>query len=176
MMHCRMIQTGEIQVVVGDAARDGVGGTQYCGLWSLTSVHRAFNAFGNSYAGLLPGLIRGRSPALEPIDDRTCALTRTADDAYPVAVRALYTVREPYYVDHTLAFTDRRDMRGESWERAIGADVVFATEPGGMYLLARQAITGNTLACAMAPPQRNSGPRTSEDGQVTFGLPRMMIR
>ena len=54
MPHCQLLQAGEIQAVVGDASRDGVGGTQYCGVWSLTSKHRQFNAFGNSYAGLLP--------------------------------------------------------------------------------------------------------------------------
>lgn len=60
MQHCQLLQTDEIQVIVGDASRDGVGRTQYCGLWSLTSEHRQFNAFGNSYAGLLPGEIRLR--------------------------------------------------------------------------------------------------------------------
>ncbi len=46
--HCQLLQAGDIQAIVGDASRDGVGGPQYCGLWSLTSRHRAFNAFGNS--------------------------------------------------------------------------------------------------------------------------------
>ena len=54
MTHCELIQAGEIQAVVGDASRDGFAGQQYCGLWSLTSKHRVFNAFGNSYAGLIP--------------------------------------------------------------------------------------------------------------------------
>ena len=64
MNHCEMLQAGEIQAIVGDASRNGVGGQQYCGLWSLTSKHRIFNAFGNSYAGLIPGEIRGNSPTL----------------------------------------------------------------------------------------------------------------
>ncbi|HXG24581.1 MAG TPA: hypothetical protein VNJ09_08520, partial [Chthonomonadales bacterium] len=72
MIHCQMLQAGDIQIIVGDAERDGNGGRQYCGLWSLTSKHRVFNAFGNSYAGLLPGPIRGQSPTLEIIDDTAC--------------------------------------------------------------------------------------------------------
>ena len=110
-MHCAMLQTGEIQTIVGDASRDGMGGTQYCGLWSLTSKHRQFNAFGNSCAGLLPGEIRGKSPLLEIVDDLTCVLSRNADQTYPVDVRATYQVSAPYYIDHALTFTDRRDTR-----------------------------------------------------------------
>ena len=112
MTHCQLIQAGEIQAVVGDASRDGMGGTQYCGLWSLTSNHRQFNAFGNSYAGLLPGELRGKSPALECVDASTCALMRKADDRRPVDVRATYRVVAPYYVDHVLTFCDRKDIRG----------------------------------------------------------------
>ena len=109
--HCALLQGGEIQAVVGDAARDGMGGPQYCGLWSLTSKHRQFNAFGNSCAGLLPGEIRGRVPSLEVVDDTTCVLWREADASRPVQVRAAYTVSAPYCVDHTLTFTDREDVR-----------------------------------------------------------------
>ncbi len=112
MLHCQMLQAGEIQVIVGDASRDGSGGRQYCGLWSLTSKHRVFNAFGNSYAGLLPGEIRGQAPVLECVDDTTCALVRKADEHRPVDVRATYQVVEPYYVDHALTFCDRQDVRG----------------------------------------------------------------
>jgi len=56
--HCQMIQAGDIQVIVGDASRNGHGGQQYCGVWSLTSRDRLFNAFGNSFAGLIPGTER----------------------------------------------------------------------------------------------------------------------
>ena len=111
MIHCQLLQAGEIQIIVGDASRNGGGGTQYCGLWSLTSKHRQFNAFGNSYAGLLPGEIRGKSPVLELVDESTCALVREADESRPVNVRATYQVSAPYYVDHTLSFCDKRDMR-----------------------------------------------------------------
>jgi len=109
--HCTMLQAGEIQAIVGDDARNSVAGPQYSGVWSLTSTHRAFNAFGNSYAGLLPGLIRQRKPALECIDDTCCALVRHGDDDYPVDVQATYKVQAPYYVDHAVTFSDRRDMR-----------------------------------------------------------------
>jgi len=111
MIHCQLLQAGEIQIIVGDASRNGVGGKQYCGLWSLTSKHRQFNAFGNSYAGLLPGEIRGKSPVLELLDESTCGLVREADESRPVDVRATYRVSAPYYVDHTLSFCDKRDMR-----------------------------------------------------------------
>ncbi len=112
MIHCQLLQAGELQAIVGDASRDGVGGPQYCGLWSLTSKHRQFNAFGNSYAGLLPGEVRGKSPTLEIVDESTCALVRAADDERPVDVRATYQVVAPYYIDHQLTFQDKRDMRG----------------------------------------------------------------
>jgi len=111
-----MIQAGDITAVVGDADRDGTGGTQYCGLWSLTSRHRAFNAFGNAYAGLLPGEIRGQAPRLEIVDDATCALVGTNADR---DVRAEYTVRAPYYVDHALTLTDRANMLGAGWFREV---------------------------------------------------------
>jgi len=117
MTHCELFQAGEIAAVVGDASRDGVGGTQYCGLWSLTSKHRVFNAFGNSYAGLLPGEIRGRAPLLELVDAHTCALVHRADVPHPTDVRAFYKVVAPYYVDHTLTLIDRKPM--------IAADCAF---------------------------------------------------
>ena len=110
-MHCEMLQSGEIQTIVGDASRDGEGGRQYCGLWSLTSKHRRFNAFGNSYAGLIPGEIRGQSPTLQPTDDSSCVLSLAADEFRPVDVRAQYSIKAPYYIDHTLTFVDRKDMR-----------------------------------------------------------------
>lgn len=104
-MHCAMIQTGEIQAIVGDADRNGAGGRQYCGLWSLTSQHRIFNAFGNSYAGLIPGYIRGKAPTLRQVDELTCALSREADEAAPWDATAVYQLRAPYYIDHELIVT-----------------------------------------------------------------------
>ena len=112
MGHCQLLQTDEIQVVAGDASRDGVGGTQYCGLWSLTSKHRVFNAFGNSYAGLLPGEVRGKAPWLETVDDSACVLVREANEQRPVDVRAAYRITAPFYMDHSLTFIDRADVRG----------------------------------------------------------------
>ena len=110
-MHCALLQTDEIQAIVGDASRDGVGGPRYCGLWSLTSKHRRFSAFGNSYAGLIPGEIRGKSPTLEAVGATSCVLSRTADESHPVDVRAEYALKPPHYVDHALSFTDRKDVR-----------------------------------------------------------------
>ncbi len=118
-VHCQMIQAGEIQAIVGDAARNGVGGRQYAGLWSLTSVHRQFNAFGNSYAGLLPGEVRGKSPRLELINPTTCALVKPATKADPTDVRATYQINAPYYIDHTLRFTDHQSrLRDPHYHRA----------------------------------------------------------
>ena len=110
-MHCELIQAGELQAVIGDASRNGAGGTQYCGVWSLTSAHRVFNAFGNSYAGLIPGEIRGKAPALRPVDNATVQLWRKADETWPVDAVATYRVRAPYYLDHELVVTDREDVR-----------------------------------------------------------------
>jgi len=70
-----------------------------------------FNAFGNSYAGLLPGEARGKAPWLETIDDSSCVLVREANEQHPVDVRAAYQVTAPFYVDHSLTFTDRADVR-----------------------------------------------------------------
>lgn len=117
--HCQMIQAGEIQTIVGDAARDGGGGRQYRGLWSLTSVHRVFNAFGNSYAGLLPGEIRGKSPVLERVDETSCELRRPADERHPTDVVASYRAVEPCYIDHSLTLTDRRDCCGANGFREV---------------------------------------------------------
>lgn len=113
MLHCQMLQAGEIQAIIGDAARDGLGGQQYCGVWSLTSKHWPFNAFGNSYAGLIPGVIRGQSPVLEMMSEARCRLTKAATEQSPVEVQADYEVAAPYYVDHTLTVRDHRDMRGK---------------------------------------------------------------
>lgn len=110
-MHCQMIQAGEIAAIVGDGERDGVGGTQYAGLWSLTSQHRVFNAFGNTYAGLLPSEIRGTHPTLDVLDEHTVALRQHANDKRPSSCVATYKISAPYYVDHTLQVVDRRDMR-----------------------------------------------------------------
>ena len=111
MTHCALLQTDEIQVIVGDASRNGVGGQQYCGLWSLTSKHRQFNAFGNSFAGLISGEIRRKSPILKIVDNKTCTLSRKADKLYPVDVCTEYKVSAPYYIDHSLTFADREDVR-----------------------------------------------------------------
>lgn len=116
MRHCELFQAGEIQAIIGDASRDsyqrGSGqGTEYCGVWSLTSEYRQFNAFGSSYAGLIPSDIRRKSPILEVLDETSGVLWRKADEQYPADVRATYEVRAPYYIDHTLAFTDREDVR-----------------------------------------------------------------
>ena len=111
MLHCQMIQAGEIQAVVGDGSRNGMGGSHYCGLWSLTSQHHPFNAFGNSYAGLLPGEIRSGGPRLEIVDENQVALTADATEDRPMDVRAVYRVKPPYYIDHELTVTDRQDRR-----------------------------------------------------------------
>lgn len=105
-----MLQSGEIQTIVGDASRMGIGGQQYCGLWSLTSVHRPFNAFGNQYAGLIPREMRGREPKFR-VDGEHAILERPADKKYPVRSKASYKVVAPYYIDHTLTFTDEEDVR-----------------------------------------------------------------
>ena len=122
-----MIQAGEIQGIVGDGSRDGVGGRQYCGLWSLTSKHRQFNAFGNSYAGLLPGELRGKPHALRVVDERTVELSRAADQTYPSDCVAAYQVNEPHYIDHSLTIVDRSDML--AWA-SLAAERELGLRPG----------------------------------------------
>jgi hypothetical protein len=106
-----MLQVGEIQTIIGDTARNGVGGQQYCGVWSLTSKHRQFNAFGNSYAGLIPAELRGKAPKLEVFGDRHCRLTKPTTALLPVEARADYHIVPPYYIDHTFSFRDLADRR-----------------------------------------------------------------
>ena len=65
-VHSHLIQASDLQAIVGD----GVGGTQYCGLWSLASRYRVFNTFGNSFAGLLPGELRGKRRSLKSSTQR----------------------------------------------------------------------------------------------------------
>jgi len=110
-MHCAMIQAGDLQAIIGDTARDGIGGRQYCGVWSLTSKHRPFNAFGNSYAGLIPTDLRGRELALEQPDENTVVLTHSASPTYPCEARAVYRLTPPYYIDHELRIRDLHDLR-----------------------------------------------------------------
>jgi len=106
-----MIQAGDLQAIVGDAARDGVGGRQYCGLWSLTSRHRVFNAFGNSYAGLIPSDLRGRVVSVAQPDETAVTLEHAATDAHPCEARATYRLVPPHYIDHELRIRDVRDAR-----------------------------------------------------------------
>jgi len=115
-MHCQLIcgspgdPTSEgLQAVVGDCARNGSGGQQYCGLWSLTSKQRQFNCFGNSYAGLLPGELRGRTTTrLQAVDDRTAVLYKPATDQDPTEAKATYRFVGPTCLEHTLVIKDVR--------------------------------------------------------------------
>jgi hypothetical protein len=118
-MHCHLIQSGELQAIVGDDSRDGIGGRQYAGLWSLTSKHRPFNAFGNSFAGLLPGEIRGKGPKLIDASDTSATLERSADAAFPTDCRATYRVVAPHYIDHTLTLCDRRSRVNANGYREV---------------------------------------------------------
>ncbi len=110
-IHSHLIQAGDLQAVVGDGVRNGVGGTQYCGLWSLTSRHRVFNAFGNSFAGLLPGELRGRRTFLEELDATSAVLTREPDRQRQSRTRALYRVEAPFTIHHELTLCDEADLR-----------------------------------------------------------------
>lgn len=105
-----MIQAGDLQAIVGDDSREGVGGIQYSGLWSLTSKHRVFNCFGNSYAGLLASDLRGKHPYVEQIDPHTVALIRPATDGITTARRGEYRISGPHYIDHTLTLTDHAEV------------------------------------------------------------------
>lgn len=107
--HCALIQSEELQAIVGDCARNGAGGPQYCGLWSLTSKHRPFNCFGNSYAGLLPGELRGRAgTVLQMVDDKTAVLCKPATDQDGTEARASYRFIGPHCLEHTLVLKDVR--------------------------------------------------------------------
>lgn len=112
MHHCQMIQAGEIQAIIGDGARNGVGGPQYAGVWSLTSLHRSFNIFGNSYAGLLPSEIRGQKVTVEsdPANPDTVVLRHAACAKRPSNCEARYTAKAPYYLDHALTINDQRPL------------------------------------------------------------------
>lgn len=110
-LHSHLIQAGDLQAIVGDGVRNGVGGTQYCGLWSLSSRHRVFNAFGNSFAGLLPGELRGRRPFLEELTTTSAVLTRESDRQRRSRCRAIYRVEAPHTIYHELTLCDETDLR-----------------------------------------------------------------
>lgn len=105
--NCHMIQAGDLQAIVGDDSRNGVGGRQYSGLWSLTSKHRVFNCFGNSYAGLLAGDLRGKGPHVEVVDEHTVALVRPLSETNKTYSRGVYHITGPHYIDHSLTISDQ---------------------------------------------------------------------
>jgi hypothetical protein len=119
VIHCQMIRTGELQAIVGDCSRDGMGGPQYCGLWSLTSKQRQFSCFGNSYAGLIPGELRGKAVSVEIVDDTTVALVHKADDAWASEGRATYRFVSPNCIEHTLTIRDTRPFVGQLGYREV---------------------------------------------------------
>lgn len=185
MTHCELLQAAEIQVVVGDASRDGTGGRQYCGLWSLTSKRRPFNAFGNSYAGLIPGQIRGKSPRLEVRSATSCALVRDADESYPVDVCATYEVVDPHYVDHVLRFTDSGNAVGSGGFREVSwccymncpADPRIHFLSGGRwmrYISPRHGV-GSNIAPAYVPDEELEV-RPRVDGDRPFHWDRIRER
>ena len=107
--HCQLIQSDELQAIVGDCARSGMGGPQYCGLWSLTSKQQQFNCFGNSYAGLLPGELRGRpNTTLQVVDDKTAVLYKPVSDQDSGEAKATYRFIGPNCLEHTLVMKDAR--------------------------------------------------------------------
>ena len=119
VLHCHMIQSGEVQAVVGDCSRDGMGGPQYCGLWSLTSKQRQFNCFGNSYAGLIPGDLRGKSVTVEIVDEQTVALVHKADETFASDGRATYRIVGPNCIEHTLTIRDARSFLSPQGYREV---------------------------------------------------------
>jgi hypothetical protein len=135
-MHCQMIQTGEIQAVVGDCSRDGMGGPQYCGLWSLTSKQRPFNCYGNSYAGLIPGELRGKTAMLEVIDEVTVALRREVNDAYPSDARAVYRLVGPDCIEHTLSVRDAKPLlRADGYREVSWCSYINSPEDPKLYFV-----------------------------------------
>jgi hypothetical protein len=118
--HCTLIQSDELQAIVGDCARNGLGGPQYCGLWSLASKQRQFNCFGNSYAGLLPGELRGRpNTALQVVDDKTAVLCKPATDQDGSEAKATYRFIGPNCLEHTLAMKDARPRISSAGYREV---------------------------------------------------------
>ncbi|MFH1069776.1 MAG: hypothetical protein V1794_09195 [Candidatus Glassbacteria bacterium] len=106
-MHCQFIHAGEIEAIVGDAARY----RGHPGIWSLTSKHRNFNIFNNESAGMITGDLRSkRNTVLEYVDDSTSVLKREPTDAFPVKVRMVVRARSPYYLDTELTVRDSVDL------------------------------------------------------------------
>lgn len=134
-----MIQAGELQAIIGNAARNGVGGTQYCGVWSLCNRQRPFNVFGNAFAGLIPDEIRGLGPLLQVIDDQKAVLHRAADARRPVDVTATYQLRPPYYLDHCMTIIDRESMVKPEypWREAAWCSYINCPEDSRLHYLSR---------------------------------------
>ena len=136
VLHCQMIQTEEIQAIVGDCSRNGMGGAQYCGLWSLTSKYRPFNCYGNSYAGLIPGELRGKSARLRVIDDSTIELRHRADDQHSSDARAVYRLVGTNCIEHTLTIKDARPMATAKGYREVSwCSYINSPEDAKLYFL-----------------------------------------
>ena len=162
--HCALIQGDEIQVIVGDATRDGVAGPtrngiarqQYCGLWSLTSKHYAHNVFGNSYAGLLPYEIRWSEPRLKIVGPQRVELLHAADQEHPVDVCASYEIVGPNIIEHELSFVDKKDMRetGCGFREVKWCSYINSPEDNRFYFLSSGNWVGynaTPLGSAIAP-------------------------
>jgi hypothetical protein len=138
-----------------------MGGPQYCGLWSLTSKQRQFNCYGNSYAGLIPGELRGKTVTVEPIDDTAVALVHRADDAYASDGRAVYRLVSPNCIEHTLTIRDARPFmstlgyREVSWCSYINSpeDPTLHFRSGGQWVsyLSPEHGVGSRLAPSYVP-------------------------
>ena len=107
--HCYMLQTGDIQMIVGDDSRNGSGGQQYSGLWSLTHRVHSFNAFGNSFAGLLASDLRGVGCRIQRDGEHGAMLISDATDERPTDAVARYAVAGPDAIDFSLSVTDHGD-------------------------------------------------------------------
>ncbi|HZP80966.1 MAG TPA: hypothetical protein VFB21_04955 [Chthonomonadaceae bacterium] len=124
-----LVNRGELSVLFGDSTTHGMGRTGYCGIWSLTSAQQPHNAFISSYAGFIYNSQRGR-----PVE-----LRRLAEDQVEFVLndpgshtRALFTVREPYYVDCEATVTLQNRVSGpyllQSW-----ASYINSPEDGDIY-------------------------------------------
>ena len=133
IMHCQFLRAGEIEAIVGD----GSGHRVRPGLWALSSLQHQVSIVKNMSSAILGGGMRNRTPVLEKIDETSCVLKMKATENDPSDIQAVFSVKEPYYLDYVLHTKDTKNRipKGLSF-RSIGwADYMESPEDLRIHFL-----------------------------------------
>jgi len=105
IMHCQFLRAGEIEAIVGD----GSGHRVRPGLWALSSLQHQVSIVKNMSSAILGGGMRSKTPELEKIDETSCVLKMKATENDPSDIQAVFSVKEPYYLDYVLHTKDTKN-------------------------------------------------------------------